>query len=171
MSVIIRERDRDRERDYDDRTSTYRRDPPGYTTVKRYRVPAEREEVDTRRTVIYSPDRDRDRPSDRDRGEDRGFEETRIIRRERTPEPEPERRVERDIRIERIERERDPEPPRRFAEYRYERDIDRLVPRREPYELERYSRSTEYFPRPDPPQPIIIRQEPQQIIIQEALDG
>ena len=170
MSVIIRERERDRERDYDDRTSTYRRDPGGYTTVKRYRVPAptEREEVDTRRTVIYSPDRDRERPFDRDRGDDRGFEETRIIRRERTPEPEPERRVERDIRIERIEREREPEPPRRVAEYRYERDIDRLAPRREPYELERYSRSTEYFPRPDPPQPIIIRQEPQQIIIQEA---
>lgn len=170
MSVIIRERERDRERDYDDRTSTYRRDPGGYTTVKRYRVPAEEEKVDTRRTVIYSPDRDRERErySERDRGEDRGFEETRIIRRERTPEPEPERRVERDIRIERIEREREPEPPRRFAEYRYERDFDRLAPRREPYELERYSRSTEYFPRPDPPQPIIIRQEPQQIIIQEA---
>ena len=170
MSVIIRERERDRERDYDDRTSTYRREPAGYTTVKRYRVPAEEEKVDTRRTVIYSPDRDRERErySERDRNEDRSFEETRIIRRERTPEPEPERRVERDIRIERIEREREPEPPRRFAEYRYERDFDRLAPRREPYELERYSRSTEYFPRPDPPQPIIIRQEPQQIIIQEA---
>ncbi|KAL8786658.1 MAG: hypothetical protein Q9195_008112 [Heterodermia aff. obscurata] len=170
MSVVIRERERDRERDYDDRTSTFRRENGGYTTVKRYRVPAEEERVDTRRTVIYSPDRDRererDRFSERDRGEDRSFEETRIIRRERTPEPEPERRVERDIRIERIEREREPEP-RRFAEYRYEH-VDRLPPRREPYELERYSRSTEYFPRPDPPQPIIIRQEPQQIIIQEA---
>ena len=132
---------------------------------------AEREEpAEPRRTVVYSSARDRERPSERDCGDDRGFEETRIIRRERTPEPEPEpeRRVERDIRIERIEREREPEPPRRFAEYRYERDIDRLAPRRDPYELERYSRSTEYFPRPDPPQPIIIRQEPQQIIIQEA---
>ena len=173
MSVIIRERERDRERDYDDRTSTYRRDPGGYTTVKRYRVPAEgerEEEVDTRRTIIYSPDRDRERRSDIDRRDDRGFDETRIIRRERTPEPEPERRVERDIRIERIEREREPEPPRRVAEYRYERAFDdrALAPRREPYELERYSKSTEYFPRPDPPQPIIIRQEPQQIIIQEA---
>ena len=31
MSVVIRERERDRERDYDDRSSTYRRDPGGYT--------------------------------------------------------------------------------------------------------------------------------------------
>jgi len=168
MSVIIRERDRDRE--YDDRSSTYRREggAKGYTTVKRYRVPArEEEERDDRRTIVYSSDHGGERRSERDRT----FAETRITRRERTPEPEPlpERLPERrDIRIERVEREREPEPPRRYAEYRFERDIDRLVPRREPYELERYSRSTEYFPRPDPPQPIIIRQEPQQIIIQEA---
>lgn len=168
MSVIIRERDRERE--YDDRSSTFRREggAKGYTIVKRYRVPArEEEERDDRRSVVYSSDHGGERRSERDRT----FQETRITRRERTPEPEPlpERLPERrEIRIERVEREREPEPPRRYAEYRFERDIDRLVPRREPYELERYSRSTEYFPRPDAPQPIIIRQEPQQIIIQEA---
>ena len=172
MSVIIRERERerDRNRDWDDRSSAYRdsgRDRgESFTTVKRYRIPNRDEEDKVERLTVY--DRDRDRRSDR--GETRGFEETRIVRRERTPEPEPEpvRRVERDIRIERVEREREPEPRRLEREYRYERDVDRLPTRRDPYELERYSRSTEYFPRPDPPQPIIIRQEPQQIIIQEA---
>ena len=174
MSVIIRERERERDRDFDERSS-YRvtsprdRDQGRTTTVKRYVIPAEEDRRDTRRTIVYESDRDRGYDREPDRRESRGFDETRIIRRERTPEPEPEpeRRVERDIRIERIEREREPE--RRFdREYRFDREIDRLAPRREPYELERYSRSTEYFPRPDPPQPIIIRQEPQQIIIQEA---
>ncbi|KAL9044670.1 MAG: hypothetical protein Q9214_002208, partial [Letrouitia sp. 1 TL-2023] len=181
MSVIIRERERERDRDRDrdwDTRSTYRdreSDRGGYTTVKRYRIP-NRDEEDERLTV-YKSDRDRDYRSDR------GFEETRIIRRERTPEPEPERReirierferdrppspprVERDIRIERYERDREPEPRRFERDYRYEREVDR--PHRDPYGVERYSKSVEYFPRPEPPQPIIIRQEPQQIIIQEA---
>ena len=192
MSVIIRERererdrDRDRDRDWDDRSSTHRDSARGsYTTIKRYRVPAHDDEAKVEKISVY--DRDRDRRSEVSR-DSRAVEETRIIRRERSPEPEPERRVERDIRIERIERDREPEPerrverdirierfdrerepePRRFErEYRYERDVDTLPPRRDPYELERYTKSTEYF-RPEPPQPIIIRQAPQQIIIQEA---
>ncbi|KAI4172162.1 MAG: hypothetical protein LQ343_003722 [Gyalolechia ehrenbergii] len=162
--------------DWDNRTS-FRdsSDRGGFTTVKRYRIP-NREEDDERLTV-YNRDRDRDHRSDR------GFEETRIVRRERTPEPEPERReirierferdrlpspprIDRDIRIERYEREREPDRRPYERDYRYEREVER--PRRDPYDVERYSKSVEYFPRPDPPQPIIIRQEPQQIIIQEA---
>ncbi|KAL9590116.1 MAG: hypothetical protein Q9203_001097 [Teloschistes exilis] len=197
MSVIYKERTRERD-DWDNRTS-YResdRTSGGYTTVKKYRIPPAEDE--DRLTVI---NRDSGRRSER--GGDRSFEETRIIRRERTPEPEPERReirierferdrppspprMERDIRIERFERSRPPSPPRMEQDVRieryersrepdrrpYERDYEfrREVerPRRDPYDDVRYSKSVEYFPRPDPPQPIIIRQEPQQIIIQEA---
>ncbi|KAL9602089.1 MAG: hypothetical protein Q9219_002085 [cf. Caloplaca sp. 3 TL-2023] len=180
MSVIIRERererDRDRDRDWDNRTSFRESsDRGGFTTVKRYRIP--NRDDDDERLTVYNRDRDRDRRSDR------GFEETRIVRRERTPEPEPERReirierferdrppspprIDRDIRIERYEREREPDRRPYERDYRYEREFER--PRRDPYDVERYSKSVEYFPRPDPPQPIIIRQEPQQIIIQEA---
>ena len=159
MSIVYRERERERERDWDDRKSSYGDNPRGsYTTVKKYRIPREEE---TDRISIHERDR---HSSDRGGG---GFEETRIIRREREREPEPPR-VERDVRIERVTSEREVEPPRERI-YRYERDFDRLPPpRREPYDLERYSRSVDYFPRPEPPQPIIIRQEPQQIIIQEA---
>ncbi|KAI4241252.1 MAG: hypothetical protein L6R40_004668 [Gallowayella cf. fulva] len=187
MSVIIRERERerDRDRDWDTRTSHGRdsSDRAGFTTVKRYRIPNRDEDDD--RLSVYN--RDRDRRSDRGAGGGSGgghsFEETRIVRRERTPDPEPERReirierferdrppspprIDRDIRIERYEREREPDRRPYERDYRYEREVER--PRRDPYDVERYSKSVEYFPRPDPPQPIIIRQEPQQIIIQEA---
>lgn len=155
MSVIIRE---SRERDYDDNRSSYRESPrTSYQTVKRYKIPHPGEE-DEERISVY------ERRSERE--PERRFEETRIIRREREPEPEP--RVERNIRIERYERSPEPAPRRFEREYRYERDIEREPPRRDPYELARYSRSTEYFQRPEAPPPIIIRQEPQQIIIQEA---
>lgn len=197
MSIIYRERERerdrerDRNRDWDDKSSTYRDSPrESFTTVKQYRIPRDDDVTTTRTERLAVYDRERDRRSNASTvGRDsRAVEETRIIRRERTPEPEPEREVERDIRIrrlepykdpaperrfdrdiriERFEREREPEPRRVEREYRYERDIDTLSPRRDPYELERYSKSTEYF-RPEAPQPIIIRQEPQQIIIQEA---
>lgn len=193
-SILIRERererDRDRDRDWDERSSTFRDPARGtLTTVKRYRIPAPDDDPKIDRLSLY--ERERDRRSDYGGRDSRSVEETRIIRRERSPSPEPERRVERDIRIERIERERerDPEPerryekdirierfererepePRRFErEIRYERDVETLPVRRDPYDLEKYSRSTEYFRTPDPPQPIIIRQAPQQIIIQEA---
>lgn len=195
MSTILirerereRERDRNRDRDWDERSSTFRDPTRGtLTTVKRYRIPAPDDDPKIDRLSLS--ERDRDRHSDYGGRDSRSVEETRIIRRERSPSPEPERRVERDIRIERIERERDPEPerryekdirierfererepePRRFErEIRYERDVETLPVRRDPYDLEKYSRSTEYFRTPDPPQPIIIRQAPQQIIIQEA---
>ena len=38
--------------------------------------------------------------------------------------------------------------------------IEKRERRNEPYELERYQRETEYYDRPEPPQPIIIRQQP-----------
>lgn len=80
---------------------------------------------------------------------------------------------------------REPEPSRPWERgpsrpWESERDVretdvrieKRTERREEPYELERYSRETEYYDRPEPPpQPIIIRQrapEPQQIIVQEA---
>lgn len=104
MSVIIRERERerDRDRDWDSRTTHTHRDSSdraGFTTVKRYRIPNRDEDDD--RLSVYN--RDRDRRTDRSTVGSGNFEETRIIRRERTPEPEPERR---EIRVERFERER-----------------------------------------------------------------
>ena len=170
----------DREVEYDARSSAGShlrpepRDAP-YTTRKVYRVPREEEtEREERLTVIGGSDRRSDR--------ERAYSENRVvIRRERTPEPEPvperreirviererEREPEsREIRVIEREREREPEfrryerPPER--EYRYERDLDRRD------DLERYTRTVDYYPRPEPPPPIVIRQEPQQIIFQEA---
>lgn len=69
-------------------------------------------------------------------------------------------------------RDRDWERRGDITETRVEKRIERREDRREPYELERYQRETEYYDRPEPaPAPIIIRQprqEPQQIIVQEA---
>lgn len=117
---------------WDDRSS-YRESPQRYTTVKQYRIPRQNEVED--RVSVYETDRRSARGS-------HGFEETRIIRKERTPSPAesryshaPERRVER--------------------EYRYERDVERPAPRRDPYELDRYTRTTEYFP-PAPRAPVVI---------------
>ncbi|KAI9743107.1 MAG: hypothetical protein M1818_003402 [Claussenomyces sp. TS43310] len=77
------------------------------------------------------------------------------------------------------EREREAVRPwerERERPWERERDIDVRIERRpkeEPtMELERYSRETEYYDRPDPtPPPIVIRQrapEPQQIIVEAA---
>ena len=169
--VVYRSTTDVRDRD-DDRRSEFSRAEPRegpYVTKKTYVIPREPEEREER--IIIG---ERDRRSERDRG---SFVDDRqvVIRRDRTPEPpQPERREIRVIEREReappverreirvIEREREREPEPRRAEYRYERDfVDRP-------DLERYTRSVDYYQRPEPPQPIIIRQEPQQIIIQEA---
>ena len=166
--LVYRERDDDHRSTVSRSAAAPRSNNESYTTRKVYRVSNQEEEED--RTPAFLAPRERT------------YGETRIVRRERTPEPEPivERR---EIRIRdrtpepeplverreiRIEREREPEPePRRYeTEYRYERDIDRIAPRRD--DLERYVRTVDYYPRQEAPQPIIIRQEPQQIIIQEA---
>ena len=175
MSVILRERERERERDRDwDTTRSVYEGPRTFTTVRRYKVP--------------------ERSSETDRYES----ETRIVRRERQPSPDDvrewrvEREIDRDIdrrprspqsstrdyrsdRDYRIERdfgvERAPSPP---AAYRREVRVIRNEgreepPRRLPFDVERYSKSTEFFARPEAPQPIIIREPaPQPIIIREA---
>lgn len=167
MSVYYRDRERDR--DWDVRSSASHRDSHREhdsrgSVVKKtvYRVGGG-DDDDRRSSHAGGTDRRSDR--------DRGFEETRIVRRVETePEPEPERREIRIIERSR-ERERQPEPRRVEREIRYERDYDRDYDRLAPYDrgdLQRYAREVDYFPRPEPPQPIIIRQEPQQIIIQEA---
>ena len=125
-------------RGWDERSR--RGSPQGYTTVKQYRIPR-RDEVEER-VNIYETDRSSARGS--------GYEETRIIRKERERTPE---RVERDIRIERYERS--PEPRRYEREYKYERDVERSQPRREPYEVDRYVKTTEYFP-PAPRAPVMV---------------
>ena len=176
MSVILRERERERERDRDlDTTRSVYEGPRTFTTVRRYKVP--------------------ERSSETDRFEG----ETRIIRRERQPSPPDnvrewriEREVDREIdrrprsppssardyrsdRDYRIERdfgvERAPSPPAAYRrEVRVVRNDDRDErPRRLPFDIERYSKSTEFFARPEQPQPIIIREPaPQPIIIREA---
>lgn len=130
-----------------DERSSYRDQPRGYTTIKQYRIPR-RDEVEEK-VSIYE--------SDRRSAAGSGFEETRIIRKERERTPE---RIERDIRVERYERS--PEPPRRYErEYRYERDVEREKPRREPYELDRYIKTTEYFP-PAPRASVVVPVPPRE---------
>lgn len=130
-----------------DERSAYRDPRGGYTTVKQYKIPR-RDDVEEKVTV-YETDRRSVAGS--------GFEETRIIRKERERTPE---RIERDIRIERYERS--PEPARRYErEYRYERDVEREKPRREPYEVDRYIKTTEYFP-PAPRAPVVVPVPPRE---------
>ena len=132
MSVVYRERDREWD---DSRTAiSSRRDGGGYTTVKRYRIGGD----DDVRSAAY----------DRDRRDTR-IEETRIVRREREPSPEPQverkitiRREREEPRVERdivIRRERDYEEPRR--DYRREEPVverDLVVRRREERDEPRY---------------------------------
>jgi hypothetical protein len=98
----------------------------------------------------------RDYGSDR-RRDDRDDTRELVIRRTTTRD-EP-REEERDLRIGRYEVDR--------RDYR-ERDYEVLSPDRDRYpDLQRYSRSTEYFSQPQQPQTIIIKQEP--IIIRERV--
>lgn len=112
----------------------------------------EREREPARRDIAYrvvERDSDFDRRSG-PRSEFRVVERDREIIRAPSP-PEPER-----VREFRFERERDFSPPRRQTQ-----TLER------PYDIERYSKSTEYFSQPQP-QPIIIREAaPQPIIIRE----
>lgn len=61
-----------------------------------------------------------------------------------------------------------PPSPERVREFRFERERDFSPARERPYDLEKYSKSTEYFAQPAP-QPIIIREPAPQapIIIRE----
>ena len=171
MSTIVRERER--ERDWD--TQSARSSGRSFTTVKRYKVPEKTFDDDTyeEEARIIHREREREPREVREYVVERDIErevaprevrEYRYVEREVERSPSPRREV-REYRIER-EVERSPSPPR-VREYRIEREIER-EPRHSPYDLERYSKSTEYFSRPEPAQPIIIRQEiPQPIIVQE----
>ncbi|KAJ8067417.1 hypothetical protein OCU04_004766 [Sclerotinia nivalis] len=145
----------------------------------------ERIEVDRRVEVDrerYEPERPRS-SIDFDRAVE--YQRTTV---ERAREPEHERDRTRTVVYEREreqsgsplpwERRRNDRPWETERDVRETRETDVTVEKtiarhhNEPYELERYSRETEYYDRPEPtPPPIIIRQrapEPQQIIVQEA---
>ncbi|KAK4992922.1 hypothetical protein LTR50_000828 [Elasticomyces elasticus] len=171
MSTTWRERDREREWDGE----VIRGPRKAFTTVRRYKVPDQFEEED----IVYEKDkvivkRERDPPTRRyeepEREPVRRDVKYRVIEREREVERSPPRREIREFRYERAPSPPSPPSSERVRESRFvrEREFEREPQRTQPYELEKYSKSTEYFSRPDPPQPIIIRQEPQPIIIQEA---
>ena len=198
---VVYRGDRDDDSDDDRSTFSRRESGSagGYRTVQRYRVTPSRVEPveDDRRTSRATLEVGRhgsrleiDRTSDRFEAPPRPRSaidirpRSTIVERyvEREPLREPSERTrtvvyERDRREpERSwERERDDRPWERERDVR-ETDvrIEKRVTterREEPYELERYQRETEYYERPEPPQPIVIRQrapEPQKIIVQEA---
>lgn len=177
-----------------------------YTTIKRYQVPENiarsvyqgNDEQDTKIVIKRSERRapspqasrageveyrvtERKRePSPREETDWRFTE--RVIERERSHDPPPRR----DVHYRVVERDSDarsvvrvpspPSPERVTREFRFERERDFSPPRERPYELEKYSKSTEYFAQPQPiiiresapAAPIIIREErrePQKIII------
>jgi hypothetical protein len=197
MSVVYRERERDRFEDSRTSVSSSRRDGGYTTIKRyRIGEDDSRSSVDRRfqvnrpgerveETRIVRREHEVEEPRRRD-PEPRYSETDVVIRREREDEPrrdydydrrredrddtkelvirrtttrdEP-RVEERDLRVERYEVDR-----RDFRE----RDHDLLSPDRDRYpDLQRYSRSTEYFSQPQPPQTIIIKQEP--IIIRERV--
>lgn len=155
MSVVYRERDRERDRD---------RDRHHGSTVRRYIVP---DDDDVRSTIVKEKDVVVRRKTSPVRevverrieidSEPRRDEEIRIVtkqRVERSPPGSNEVRYERAV-------VRAPSPPvererERYRDYRIEQ-LDRPPPIRDGYDLERYTRSVDYYGHP---QPIIIRQEP-----------
>ncbi|KAF2996408.1 hypothetical protein E8E13_001917 [Curvularia kusanoi] len=175
MSVIYKRTERERERDWETQSQGA---PRSYTTVRRYKVPdydlgedtyeqemrlvhRPREDYEERREVRKEYIIERNDPPPPPRSEVREVREYRYAERS----PSPPRREVREYRIER-EIDRSPSPARSNArEIRisreYERDIEEPQRDYQPYELERYSRDTEFFrpePAPQPiPQPIIIR--------------
>jgi hypothetical protein len=167
-----------------------------YTTIKRYQIPESnssarsvaRDDVEEVKEKIVirrerkesSPPRDRENERTEVRLTERILEREprrdisyRIVERERDFDREQSRN---EVRV--IEREREcspAEPERGVREFRFERERDWNASDDRPYELERYSKSTEYFQQPQPiiireraAAPIIIREErrePQRIII------
>ncbi|KAK3061429.1 hypothetical protein LTS18_006293, partial [Coniosporium uncinatum] len=154
MSVTVRERDWEEQ---SSRSSA----PRTFTTVRRYKVPErpweDNRDYDEMRVVRREVEPRRELPAYSYRIVDRG---------RKYEEPQAETREIRVVRRRSASRSPSPE----YKEWRVERERDvnvRTV--RNPYDLEKYSKSTEYFSQPEPqPQPIIIRQAaPQPIIIQE----
>ncbi|KAF1963601.1 hypothetical protein CC80DRAFT_498750 [Byssothecium circinans] len=173
MSTVFRA---ERERDYEASSHGGGR---SYTTVKRYKIPdhsLEEDVYESEMRLVHRPREPveerrevREYVVERDDPRDREVREYRFVEREVERSPSPVRREIREYHIER-EVERSPSPPV-TREYRQVYEREREAPRETPYgELERYSRSTEYFrPEQPAPQPIIIRNEaPQPIIVQES---
>lgn len=187
--IVYKERDREWE---EPRKTTY-------TTVKRYKVPEsttsntrkiwEEDEVKEDRMIVKRDNR-RDeeidyrvteRISERSRDPPRRDVKYKVIERDSSDYNRRPSASRSEFRV--VERDREvirapsPPSPERTREWRFEREREFSPPRRQeqPYELERYSKSTEFFQQPQPiiiresaPQPIIIREErrePQQIII------
>ncbi|KAK1050734.1 hypothetical protein LTR74_016958 [Friedmanniomyces endolithicus] len=156
---VQREQPREREREQPrEREREQPREEVDYRFSERTREREREPQSSQRRDISY---RVIERDSEQDRSS-AGRSEFRTTERERAsvraPSP-PEREPER-VREYRFERERDFSPPRR----REQRD--------DPYDVERYSKSTEYFSQPQPiiireaaPQPIIIREERREPII------
>ncbi|KAK0947029.1 hypothetical protein LTR29_001612 [Friedmanniomyces endolithicus] len=156
---VQREQPREREREQPrEREREQPREEVDYRFTERIREREREPPSVQRRDISY---RVIERDSDQDRSS-AGRSEFRATERERAsvraPSP-PEREPER-VREFRFEREREFSPPRR----REQRD--------DPYDVERYSKSTEYFSQPQPiiireaaPQPIIIREERREPII------
>ncbi|KAK1919002.1 hypothetical protein P3342_001132 [Pyrenophora teres f. teres] len=194
MSVIYKRSERDREWE----TTSSRAgggSGAGYTTVRRYKVPDHSLEEDTYESEMRLVHRGRDDFDDRrsvnEYVVERDTQPVREVRHYRYAEREPSP-VRSEYRIQReYEREYEREPSPARTEIRISRDYERdheIFPREhQPYELEKYSRSTEYFrpepqPQPQPqapPQSIYIRNEAPQpmqmqmqpiIIREEALN-
>ncbi|KAJ9648833.1 hypothetical protein H2199_000746 [Coniosporium tulheliwenetii] len=168
MSIIYRERER--ERDWD--MESTRSGPRTFTTVRRYKVPERSFEEDRREEEVRIVRRERDTRDSREYAVERGppprdVREYRYVEREVERAPSPPRRDVREFRYERevelepqpqeevreyrIRREVLPPAPEPIREYRVEREIE-LEPPENPYQLEKYSKSTEYYARaPEPP--------------------
>ncbi|KAE9966547.1 hypothetical protein BLS_006937 [Venturia inaequalis] len=179
-----------KERDWDTQSvRSSRSQPRTFTTVRRYKIPDHLDETENETTRIVVRERDdhhshHDAHSHRPSHYDYDYDEPepriqyRVVERggrERdwAREARSDVREEEDIHITATHRhDRSPSPE--VLDVRISRDVDRerdLRPPQSPYSLEKYSKSTEYFSRPEP-QPIIIRQEraPQPIIIHETIE-
>ena len=123
---------------WDDRMP-YRDPPERVQRVTRYHIPRE-PAPEPERITIYQNDRTR-------ASTDRGVQETTIVRRQReSPSPERERTI---TRIVRDTREASPPEPRYERSYRVvEREQEPMEPRSRGPVLERYTKSTEYYPAP-----------------------
>lgn len=158
MSIVIKERERERDRDWD-RESYRGDDRPRNVTIRRYKVPDRNEEDRFETTSRYSRRDDGPRHDHRD--------DVREFRFERETSN---RRPDYDLDEYRSERARSPPREVEVRDIQISRDISREPPRRErdPYELDHYTKTTDYYAREPDPRPIVIRQNaPQPIIIRE----
>ena len=117
--------------------------------MTRYHIPR-KPEAEVEKVSVYETDRTR-------AAIDRGVQETRIIRTQReSPSPERER-------ITRITREVSPPEPRYERSYRViEREQEPMEPRSRGPVLERYTKSTEYYPAPPRNQIVVPQPKPEE---------